>query len=533
MNPILIGEALCQGRAGAFPNQEERYLRWWSEQRRFVEMRDIALEKVVEFSRNPEQTYLDLSYLNLSDIDCLLVFYPLFPRLETLILQGNQLQEMPPWFFLLTSLQVINLAENRIEWIDEGLFSSLEQVKVLNLRQNLLTSFSGSLLGSSLEVLNLSQNQLIQLPEEIGYLPLLKELFVDHNRLIVVPFSLQKAKKLTLLSASGNQLEMILFNLAELESLQVLHLSSNRIHTLYYKTPRVISCLEVVNLEKNLLSQIPEGLLKAPYLRKIYLGHNKLTELPLGTKGVNLFLPPCFSFGSHLEVLDLSHNQISEFPIELSHLENVYLLNLSFNRLQRVYCLLSACFNRLDSIHLEGNKLRKIPGELLNAPQLRYLNLSNNQLQEIPDGIGMCLTVKKICIAYNQLVKISPWLVKLPQLEALILQGNQIKELDFSLGGSRSLTQLDLSQNAFETWPEGLSLAPCLKELNLACNRIEKVSETAIQLQCLERISLECNRLNVFPRILFKLPKLKECVLKKNCLHPMDIPPEVIERFYS
>ena len=63
---------------------------------------------------------------------------------------------------------------------------------------------------NNLEILSVSGNQIVALPEWIGSLPRLRELYVDNNQLRELPNRLTIAPELTMISVCSNRLLFLL-----------------------------------------------------------------------------------------------------------------------------------------------------------------------------------------------------------------------------------------------------------------------------------------------------------------------------------
>ncbi len=98
----------------------------------------------------------------------------------------------------------------------------------LNLSQNQLTQLPESLAAlTQLQVLDLSQNQLTQLPELLAALTQLQGLYLSQNRLTQLPQSLGALTQLQVLSLSGNKLNDLPESILQLEKLIALTIKDN------------------------------------------------------------------------------------------------------------------------------------------------------------------------------------------------------------------------------------------------------------------------------------------------------------------
>lgn len=183
--------------------------------------------------------------------------------------------------------------------------------------------------------------------DDISFLVNLKKLDLSGNALKSgeALSGLQYCKGLTWLDLSGNQLSDIHFILG-LRELQVLNLSRNEIET------------------------ITEGIAQLSNLKALILSENQIKSLE------NVVLP------KSLNTLVMSKNQIEDVGKMLSPLEHLEKLSFSHNKLYRWPCV-NTCF-ALKEIRLNNNKLHKIPskiGEL--PPHLNLVDLGHNALKDL------------------------------------------------------------------------------------------------------------------------------------------------------
>lgn len=136
-------------------------------------------------------------------------------------------------------------------------------------------------LADSLEILDLSNNQLTTLPIEIAQLPKLKIFFASNNPFTVFPDVL----------AQCQNLEMIGF-----KSCQIQHIPENVF------PPK----LRWLILTDNQVEALPHSLGDCHLMQKLALAGNKLTELPNNLSQLH-----------NLELLRISANQLIECPEQL------------------------------------------------------------------------------------------------------------------------------------------------------------------------------------------------------------------------
>jgi len=157
--------------------------------------------------------------------------------------------------------------------------------KKLTLSEN-LTEFPIEILSlaDSLEVLDLSNNQLSTLPNELVQLTKLKILFASNNKFDTLPEVLGGCENLEMVGFKSNHIKHVPAN-ALPEQLRWLILTDNQIE------------------------QLPDTLGERPRLQKLALAGNKLTSLPLSMGQLH-----------NLELVRISANALEECPVQLLNL---------------------------------------------------------------------------------------------------------------------------------------------------------------------------------------------------------------------
>ena len=163
-----------------------------------------------------------------------------------------------------------------------------------------------------------------------------------------------------------------------------------------------------VSLMTNRMSEFPYISPRCPKLSSLLLQEN-LRDIP-----------ECFFVHLHgLNVLDLSHTNITSLPNSVSDLENLTTLRLmDCERLTHVPSL--AKLTALRKLDLSRSRIQEIPHGLEMLVNLRYLNLDARYLEKMPLGILPKLTqlqVLKLNWFSNSLRVNGEEMVKLKKLE--------------------------------------------------------------------------------------------------------------------
>lgn len=168
---------------------------------------------------------------------------------------GNCLSSLSPRIAELTRLQKLRLSSNALT--DDGIpwdaLTSLPNLSVLSLESNALTYIPESISRlTTLEVLRLGNNMLIQLPERgMGSLIGLRVLDVRRNKLKTLPHTLSRCSCIEEIDASINELRDIPPEFGELKNLRVLLLDRNRIDAVPMEVLRGCANLCTLSLKEN------------------------------------------------------------------------------------------------------------------------------------------------------------------------------------------------------------------------------------------------------------------------------------------
>jgi internalin A len=131
-------------------------------------------------------TLLDLNFNQLTKIP---FQFTSFSKLSSLLLYGNKVEVIPVHLNKLTSLQKLNLSENKVNLIESKAFEGLHSMRQLLLPYNSISSIYDGAFASmtSLHTLVLNNNQLTTLPDSLSRLGRLRSFNVSYNNLQSLP----------------------------------------------------------------------------------------------------------------------------------------------------------------------------------------------------------------------------------------------------------------------------------------------------------------------------------------------------------
>ncbi|XP_035039608.2 leucine-rich repeat-containing protein 69 [Hippoglossus stenolepis] len=204
-----------------------------------------------------------------------------YGKATSLNLSSKKLKEVPQCVFSLTSLSVLLLNNNCITALPSQL-TSLQHLAELNLGNNALKEIPAVLRHlESLKKLYLFSNQITAVsPEVMGALRNLVVLNLNHNQIQRLPPEIKSLRKLRHLSVLDNNLEEVPAELGHLTKLSEMNLTSNRLSRL---PEQLYQCrgLTKLHVARNQLTSLPEGIGALEKLQVLDVAGNKLSMFPV------------------------------------------------------------------------------------------------------------------------------------------------------------------------------------------------------------------------------------------------------------
>uniref|UniRef100_A0A3Q1C8C0 Protein scribble homolog n=1 Tax=Amphiprion ocellaris TaxID=80972 RepID=A0A3Q1C8C0_AMPOC len=338
--------------------------------------------------------------------------------LEELLLDANQLKELPKPFF-----------------------------RLLNLRK-----------------LGLSDNEIHRLPPEVANFMHLVELDISRNDIPEIPESIKFCKALEIADFSGNPLSRLPDGFTQLRALAHLALNDVSLQTL----PGDIG--KYVHIHN---SRKCDGVLFLAFYLKSLSFLVKLEQLDLGSNELEV-LPDTLGALPNLRELWLDRNQLSSLPPELGNLRRLVCLDVSENRLEELPSELNGLLALTDLL-LTQNLLEVIPDSIGCLKQLSILKVDQNRLTLLTDSIGECENLTELVLTENLLQSLPRSLGKLKKLTNLNVDRNRLGSVPKELGGCASLNVLSLRDNRLGKLPAELADATELHVLDVAGNRLQNL----------------------------------------------------------
>jgi Leucine-rich repeat (LRR) protein len=217
--------------------------------------------------------------------------------------------------------------------------------------------------------LDLSSQDLVSLPAEIGRLEGLRTLRLSNNRLKAVPVALTLLPQLRELWLDGNRISELVRWPCAGASLEHLILDNNGLRSL----PRTIAdcaALRTLSLRRNRLRELPADMDALKQLRSLALDENDFTREEFNALAARL---PRVALGEYRPRTFLSLEEALTEP------DRVAVLDLSRKGLAILDPAIGRLVN-LERLYLRENRLSALPAEIKALAKLRYLDIAENPL---------------------------------------------------------------------------------------------------------------------------------------------------------
>ena len=377
------------------------------------------------------------------------------------------------------------------------------------------------------QILNLNRNQLRELPMGVYQL---RHVSLQHNNLTTIPDKMISALKtypmIEKIDFSFNQIASIPKELFTIKTIKHVNFFGNKISELEFQSesvvlltlglnefrvqPKLPHSIAYLSLDYNKLTEFS---LELPHLQRLSLNHNLITAL--NTK--NIIYKECYC-------LDLSHNKIKEISNLPQLFPRLKQLDISYNDIEefpplpRSISEFKAKSNKIKTLptfikfytclckmNLDNNEIEYIP---VLPSSLQTLNLVNNKIKHIdPNSIQ---DLAHLYLMNNELDSIPD--IKSQQLSDYFLTYNKISNIDIRFL-SQNVRVLDLSYNSISSLPDELFKLP-IYSLILQSNQIKDINTNIENCSTLTVLNLSSNPLVSLP---ICLPESIEELNISNC----------------
>ena len=177
-------------------------------------------------------------------------------RINTLLLEGMAIHEIPNNIQNLDSLVHLSFSDNELEYLPDAI---------------------GNL--PSLNALFLSNNILVEIPETIGNLGNLEFFHMPENQLTELPFSISNLSSLISFNIDNNYFTTFPSSLLELNNLKYVYIANNAINSLPTNINMILS-IQILSAYSNNISILPSSVGELSNLYHFDFANNDLTTIP-------------------------------------------------------------------------------------------------------------------------------------------------------------------------------------------------------------------------------------------------------------
>uniref|UniRef100_A0A3Q1EB22 Protein scribble homolog n=1 Tax=Acanthochromis polyacanthus TaxID=80966 RepID=A0A3Q1EB22_9TELE len=334
--------------------------------------------------------------------------------LEELLLDANQLKELPKPFFRLLNLRKLGLSDNEIHRLPPEVANFMHLVE-LDISRNDIPEIPESIkFCKALEIADFSGNPLSRLPDGFTQLRALAHLALNDVSLQTLPGDIGKYVHI------HNSRKCDGVSLSFLVKLEQLDLGSNELEVLP-DTLGALPNLRELWLDRNQLSSLPPELGNLRRLVCLDVSENRLEELPSELNGLLA-----------LTDLLLTQNLLEVIPDSIGCLKQLSILKVDQNRLTLLTDSVGECEN-LTELVLTENLLQSLPRSLGKLKKLTNLNVDRNRLGSVPKELGGCASLNVLSLRDNRLGKLPAELADATELHVLDVAGNRLQNLPFAL----------------------------------------------------------------------------------------------------
>jgi Leucine-rich repeat (LRR) protein len=449
--------------------------------------------------------YLRLTHWNLQG-------FPLdgnfLTALTVMDLQSNQIRTLPPIIGFYAHLVNLNLSNNLLETLPEQIRAMHAGLTELDVSNNQLLKLPNGLCNlTSLIRLRMANNKLKVIPDNVSKLTMLRYLDLDFNRVQNIPETLASMTRLTELLLEDNPIKLVTPS------------SFTNCRSMRHLRVQIEWMDDMIAWRKNMSTY------------KTISGHGVKcppTEvLMCGSDAIWKYLVVCANSRT-TKVLELSRvtfwmlemedarQRFYTWPEDLCRYEHLERLNLAGNFLMTIHPTVS-CLTNLVELDLESNRLRSLPTTLANCTALERIMLLRNPDLASPSreitSKGSGATIAFLRCLHTAEVE-----------NRVVFENASYRRVPIEILHLGHATDISISNNNIEFIPAEVGNLTNLTSLKMNKNKLVFLPDELCTLTQLTVLECENNNLCAFPDDLSRLVNLTGLEVDGNFAG--NIPPE-------
>ena len=263
---------------------------------------------------------------------------------------------------------------------------------------------------------------------------------ISHNNISILEIP-DRLSSLWQFDCSYNKLDSFPNMTSQGDTLGEIFLQNNEISSIDPLLLAAMVQMEILHLEFNLLTSVPDVTIPSNFLTSLFLKANLFTTFPT-----------LRNLGSHLTYLDMAENDIDSVVIpDNGVLPKLQTLTLAFNKLDTVPDI-SYLGDTLTDLYLGTNSIESIPSTFLESlTVIELLAVGANYLDVFPDLTPIGDTLETLSLPKNLIESVPDHLIRpLAVIKSINIGRNYLKTLPDFTPLLDTLTHLAIYRNDYQ-----------------------------------------------------------------------------------
>ncbi len=311
------------------------------------------------------------------------------------------------------------------------------------------------------------------------------ELDLTGARLKEIPAWIYDAEKLEVLVLDQNQISGLPNELSRFKNLKRIYWRNNGLVHNGLKIPK-LEGIEKIDLSDNAFTKLPK-VHRLKGLEELILEGNQLTKIPTwrgrrlkDLKELDISRNPIqldkrwYGMLDHIEILKLNKCELTAIDPSIYKMTGLHELQIQVNNLENIPEGISA-FQKLTKLSFYKNNLNQLPTDFYQLSQLTVVDFYYNDFEKIPSEIGKLTNLEILYLSFNKLYDLPKEIGKLTKLRELYIHHNRLSEIPEDISNLGSLRVLHFQENYIPEFPVPILSMESLKDLDISNTDIRRI----------------------------------------------------------